>query len=242
MSLNALAAKIADLIFPPARCLGCDEPRDLEESACLCAKCREELAGLRTLDKVCPNCQSPIKKGYPCAYCLNGGMEGLDRAYAAFLYHDLAQKLVIALKFGPIEKAAEPLSREMALQISGVRFDALVPVPLYRINERERGMNQSRVLASQISELTGIPVLEAVKKIRRTKRQSSLGAKDRKENVKGAFECVQNVSGMELLLIDDVRTTGSTARECAKQLRIKGAKSVCLLSATVAGHGEKHEP
>lgn len=242
MSLNDFVARITELIFPQARCLGCDEPRDLEEGACLCETCRQELESLRALDKVCPNCQSPIKKGQPCAYCLKGGMEGLDRAYAAFLYHDLVQKLVVELKFGPIEKAAEPLSREMALQISGERFDALVPVPLYKSNERERGMNQSRVLADQVSELTGIPVLEAVKKIRKTKRQSSLDAKDRKENVKGAFECALNVSGMAILLVDDVRTTGNTARECAKQLKIRGAKSVCLLSAAVAGHGEENEP
>lgn len=237
MRMNDFAKKIADLFFPSARCLGCGEPRDLQKGACLCAKCEKALEGLRTFDRVCPNCQSILQKGRPCAYCAGGGMDGLDRAYAAYIYHDLARRLIVELKFGPVEKAAEPLSREMALAISGERFDALVPVPLHKSSERERGMNQSRVLADQISEATGIPVLEAIEKTRKTKRQSRLNAKKRGENVKGAFTSVTDVSGMALLLIDDVRTTGSTARECAKQLRSRGAVSVCLLSAAVAGQG-----
>ncbi len=227
----------ADLVLPKARCLGCDEPRKLEPGACLCENCRAELETLRISDKACPLCLSPMKVGQPCQYCAQGGMAGIERAFAPYKYHDLAQKLVVELKFGPVEQAAQPLSREMALCISGVRFDALVPVPLYISHERERGMNQSRILSEQVSELTGIPVLDALKKVKNTRRQSSLGAKERGDNVKDAFLCVVDVKGKELLLVDDVRTTGHTARECAKQLREQGAASVCLLTATVAGKG-----
>ncbi len=236
MNLHELMKKTADLLLPKARCLGCDEPRQIREGAALCARCEQELDSLRTGDLVCPHCQSPKPKYQTCAYCANGGMQGLDSAFAAFLHKDLAQKLVVSLKFDPVEQAAAPLAREMALCITGRRFDALVPVPLHPLHQRVRGMNQSRILCDLISEETGMPVKEALVKQRKTKRQSSLSAEKRKDNIKGAFICQEDLTGMEILLVDDVRTTGSTARECAKQLQLRGAASVSLLTATVAGH------
>ena len=165
--IKTLLKKAADFVFPPARCLGCDEPRQLDAGAPLCAVCHQELERLRVSDKACGHCLSPVRSGQPCAYCAHGSMAWLDQAFAPFVYRDLARRLILRLKFGPVEAAAAPLGMEMALCVSGIRFDALVPVPLHRSRLRERGMNQSAVLAGVIHEQTGIVVMEALAKTRR---------------------------------------------------------------------------
>ena len=233
MNLSTIIQQSINLIFPQSRCLGCDEPRQIDPGTALCMKCREELELLRVPGNACGNCLSPVKSGQACTHCAKGGMLGLDQAFAPFVYQDLARKLVVQLKFGPFELAAAPLAQEMALCISGIRFDALIPVPLHKTRQRERGMNQSRLLCEMISEQTGLPILDALIKTRKTKRQSSLKADKRADNVKNALASVLPVDGMELLLVDDVRTTGATARECAQVLREAGASSVCLLTAAV---------
>lgn len=235
--IAALLKKAADLFFPPARCLGCDEPRQLDAGAPLCAVCRQELERLRVPDSACGHCLSPVRYGQPCSYCAHGGMAGLDQAFAPFVYKDLVRKLIVSMKFGPVEVAAAPLGIEMALCVSGIRFDMLVPVPLHRSRLRERGMNQSTVLAGLVCEQTGIPVMEALAKTRRIARQSGLPAARRATNVIGAFKVTGDVAGLDVLLVDDVRTTGATARECARVLREAGARSVCLLCAAVARMG-----
>lgn len=235
--IKALLKKAADFIFPPARCLGCDEPRQLDAGAPLCAVCHQELERLRVSDKACGHCLSPVRSGQPCAYCAHGGMAELDQAFAPFIYRDLVRRLILRLKFGPVEAASAPLGMEMALCVSGIRFDALVPVPLHRSRLRERGMNQSAVLAGVIHEQTGIAVMEALAKTRRIAQQSGLPAARRADNVAGAFKIAGDVAGLDVLLVDDVRTTGATARECARVLREAGARSVCLLCAAVAYMG-----
>lgn len=236
--MNRLLESAADLLFPKARCLSCDEPRQIDAGSPLCPSCADELESLRVPENVCGRCLSPVKAGQACAFCLQGGMGCMERAFAPYVYKDLARKLVLLLKFGPVEAAALPLCREMAFAISGIRFDALVPVPLHPARQRERGMNQSRVLCGLISGQTGFPVLDALKKTRYGQRQSSLPKAAREGNVKDAFAPRLPVEGKDILLVDDVRTSGATARECARVLMEARAASVCLLTAAVANLGE----
>ena len=236
--MSSLFNSAAELLFPKARCLGCDEPRRIDVDSLLCAHCEKELADLHVPDKVCGRCLSPLRAGKACAFCAGGGLGVIERAYAPYVYKDLVRKLLLMLKFGPVEEAAEPLCREMALCVSGIRFDALVPVPLHPIRLRERGMNQSAVLSGLISGQTGFQVLDALMKTRFVPRQSSLPKAKREGNVKNAFAVKADVGGMDILLVDDVRTSGATAGECARVLREAGAKSVCLLTASVANLGE----
>lgn len=241
--MNSLLQSFADLLFPNARCLGCDEPREIDAGGQLCAPCMKELASLRVPDSVCGRCLSPVKVGQACAFCAAGGLGMIERAFAPYVYKDLVRKLVLMLKFGPVAEAAAPLCREMALSVSGIRFDALVPVPLHPVRQRERGMNQSAVLCGLISDQTGFPALGALGKTRYVPRQSSLPKAAREDNVRHAFTVIAPVSGKDILLVDDVRTSGATARECARVLREAGAASVCLLTAAVANLGEgSHEP
>lgn len=225
---------LKDLLFPQVRCLNCDEPRVIQPGEALCTSCRKELGGLSIPAAACAKCLSPREAGRACAYCAGGGMLHLDAAYSPFRYHGAAQRLIVQLKFGPYEAAAAPLATAMALCVSGQAFDVLVPVPLHKTGLRERGINQSMVLCELIGPMIHLPILDALCKHRRIKRQSSLPASARAENVKGAFALKLPVRNLKILLVDDVRTSGATARECAQLLKNAGAESVSLLTAAVA--------
>ncbi len=207
----------------------------MDEGDSLCAACEASLQKQRLIRHVCPQCLSPRVGNTPCPYCLEGGMRGLQAAYAPYHYHGVVQQLVVELKFGLVEDAAQPLGNAMAECVRNGSFDALVPVPLSDQRLRERGFNQAAVLAGIVAEKNGWHVMNALKRIRNTHRQSSLlSAMRRERNVARAFKTVMPVQGLSLLLVDDVRTTGATARACADALLQAGAKEVSLLTAAVA--------
>jgi competence protein ComFC len=119
----------------------------------------------------------------------------------------------------------------------GVRegIDAVTFVPLEKRRLRERGFNQSRILASSLSKEFGIPLVDALEKIRVTKHQNELSREDRLTNLGGAFR-VKNTSrplkGLKVLLIDDVMTTGATLNACSLSLFNEGAAEIrCLTLA-----------
>ena len=120
-----------------------------------------------------------------------------------------------------------------------IASDALVPVPLHPARYRERGYNQAMLLASVISEKSGLRVWEVLERSKKTRPQFDLDFKKRSENVRGAFRLVPGaqVRGKHLLLIDDVATTGSTLEECARVFKASGAsgvKALVLARQTVA--------
>lgn len=225
---------IKSLLYPRARCLACDEPREIDAGTDLCDSCVGELEGLRLTDHVCPHCLSPVRSGQACAFCAKGGMLGLSGAYSPFRYHGAVERLISRLKFQALRRAVEPLADGMAGCLAGAGFDLLVPVPLHPLDLRKRGFNQAELLARRLSGLTGIPFANALIKVRRTNQQSSLSHEAREENVKNAYVSVLPLYEKKVLLVDDVRTTGSTARACAKELLRAGADSVSLLTAAVA--------
>lgn len=222
------------LIYPDARCVACQEPRHIDPGAPLCDSCRQALEKLRLHDGCCPHCLSPKRADLPCRYCLEGGMAHISAAFSPYRYHGVAQKLVVALKFQGVHLAAEPLVRGMLDALDGRSFDGLVPIPLHEKRLRERGFDQARLLCDRIAAPLHAPVLPALVRTRNSKPQSRLSHAKRRNNVKDIFQAVLPVEGLILLLVDDVRTTGSTARSCAEALIRSGAREVCLLTATVA--------
>lgn len=109
-----------------------------------------------------------------------------------------------------------------------IEFDIITFIPMSRKSIAKRGYNQSRLIANELSWLTDKPVGALLKKVRHTKEQKYLNAKERQENVKDAFVCNKEkaVNGKQVLLIDDVSTTGSTLSEAVKALKNAGAVSV----------------
>lgn len=117
------------------------------------------------------------------------------------------------------------------------RSDLIIPVPMHRVRLRERGLNQSLLLAHEVASEMQLPVLDKVLiRARFTKQQATLARKKRKKNVAGAFRVIdaEPLTGKRILLIDDVTTTGATLEECAQTLTDAGAMAVCCLTAAVA--------
>lgn len=117
-------------------------------------------------------------------------------------------------------------------------YDLIVPVPLHPRKARERGFNQSGVLAHGLSRRTGIKLLRnGLVRTRYTRTQTRLSRKDRQENVKGAFRISERaeINGKSVLLVDDVYTTGATVNECAEVLIGAGALMVDVLTLARAG-------
>lgn len=165
-------------------------------------------------------------------------MHRISAAYAPYRYHGVSQRLISRLKFPGIGDAALPLKEGMLDCLSGASFDLMVPVPMHNTDVRKRGYNQSELLCRLLSQESGIPFLNALSKVQKTKKQSSLSHQQREENIRYAFMTLRPITGLRVLLVDDVRTTGSTARACAHELLKAGAMEVSLLTATVAASYE----
>ena len=121
------------------------------------------------------------------------------------------------------------LSERLAVAVAYTqRVDALIPVPLHPARLRQRGFNQSLLLAKHTGDLLGIEAKEALIRTRRTDAQVNLGSEQRTINVAGAFavQSGMRVAGLSVILIDDVITTGSTLSACAEALIRAGATSV----------------
>jgi ComF family protein len=146
--------------------------------------------------------------------------------------------LVQRLKCDGYRPLAKPLGRCLARaaeRLSEQSFDLIVPVPLHRKRERQRGFNQAELLAAELARLRHIPLgARDCMRVRDTPPQTGLRRAERRKNVAGAFDVPspQRVEGKRVLLIDDVLTTGATASSCAQALRQAGAAGVWV--ATVA--------
>ena len=177
----------------------------------LCSKYLEAEIGL------CTTCEA--KLGMPK---LEGNIVHLGA------YHGNLERAVRALKFGKNRGVAAPLGKKLAVGIreAGWRVDVIVPIPLFVGRQLERGYNQARELAASLSTELKAPKLEALRRVKSTKRQARLGKTERSVNVREAFQVVMDVKNLEIILVDDVYTSGATATECALQLIEAGAKRV----------------
>ncbi len=206
---------LKSLLYPPyARCYCCGHPRLDDAGDHLCLPCRKDLASMRRQE-------------------IFFYVEGMEKVYAPYPYEGAARELIHCLKFTYVRDAAGLLGREMAACIEGECFDALVPVPLHPGRLKERGFNQAELLAQAVVEQKNIPVLPALTRLRETNQQAKLEKEQRMKNMEDAFQTCEKVKGMRLLLVDDVCTTGATARACLKALSTSGAKSISLLVAAV---------
>ena len=167
------------------------------------------------------------------------------RAAAYGSYETGMRSLIHLLKFGGVRPAADVLGRMLAPAIAAVNPGAgqgmvpVIPVPLHKNKLRQRGFNQSELIAQ--AALENLPVTrklvllnDVLVRRRETKSQIGLTDHQRRENLRGAFGVIQadKIKGLEVLLVDDVYTTGTTASECARVLRRAGATKVWV--ATVA--------
>ncbi len=212
-----------------------------------CLLCRSDCRGLALCPECtadlplpppahCPLCGEQTTHGERCGACLKEAPH-FDRATAAFIYDFPVDRLIHALKYG--HQLA--IARWLASRITrGIRRDGqlIIPLPLHPERLRERGFNQSMEIAREIGKQLQLPVdHDALARTRPTASQAGLALKERRRNVKGAFECSTDFTGRHILLIDDVMTSGATANECARVLKLHGASEVSVAVAARAQKG-----
>lgn len=115
-------------------------------------------------------------------------------------------------------------------------FDYITYVPMHKKKEDKRGYNQSKLLAQELGKIIKIEVINLLEKSKECKTQSTLNEKERKNNVENVFSLItnNNIVGKNIILVDDIFTTGATARECSKILKSNGANNICVFTIAKA--------
>ena len=210
-----------ELLFPKkAICMGCGSA----------AGCRE--------DWVCPACRQRLARLWVGAAL---PPPGLDGAAFAYIYTDPAARIVQHLKYSGIRQLAGFMGGDM---VNAWRFleptgaDCVVCAPMHPKRRRMRGYNHAELLARNVAARLGLEFIDALECTRLVRQQARLDTEDRLKNLDGVIALKAPVQGRRVILVDDVRTTGATARTCAAALREGGARSVYLLCYTMA-RGEK---
>jgi ComF family protein len=247
-SRPVLVSALLDLVFPPF-CPVCQRRLGEGRRDPLCGQCWEGLD--RIAPPHCRVCGLPFARfagfdGTPppsvrlCGRCRRRSPP-FTYARAAVRYGEVAREAVHSLKFGGRRALAAPLGDLIAEMGAGGlpagTPDLLVPVPLHRRRERERGFNQAFLLARRVGQIWRVPVCaDALTRTVATRPQTDLTAETRWANVRGAFALrrPERVAGRHVVLIDDVITTGATLTACARCLAAGGAVTVGALTVARA--------
>lgn len=221
----------AKLLFPE-RCRFCNKVIDLRRDVCKdCEENKNEITG-----EICMLC------GFKAEDCACKKHKNFYSAVAAPFYYDgAAEKAVANLKFNGIKQLADTLSQDMADCFSNhfinYSFEYVTCVPMTEKSFKQRGFNQSELLAEKVSEKIGVPYVQLLEKTVETKTQHFLKENERSGNILGVFELreseLDKIENARILLIDDIKTTGSTLNECAKTLLIGGAAEIFCLTAAI---------
>jgi ComF family protein len=209
-------------LLPAQPCLLCGA---MSRNGLCCVACNADLSRLSI--KHCPNCALPTLAGEICGQCLQQPPH-FDHAVAAFSYSFPIDQLVKALKFHERLILVNFLADELAKSIV-TRPDMLIALPLHPLRLRERGFNQSQLLAMRIAAQLNIPFLsEVCHRTRDTPPQSTLPLKERDKNMRQAFAVASNanLSGKHVAIVDDVMTTGASIGALASALKQAGASEV----------------
>ncbi len=213
--IKRITDRILDLIYPP-KCPCCGEIIQSEKD--ICDECRRKLVKWTGSFRI----------------------KGADSFNAAYRYDETISPAVIKLKNQSYGKACDFLVKtavKLIKENTSGENRVIVPVPLHEYTLKERGYNQSEVIAKEAGRILGIPVdTSSLVKVRETLQQKTLTPERRKLNLREAF-CVSegsDISGKSVILLDDVCTTGSTLSECAAALKEAGAAKIyCIAAAKV---------
>ena len=198
----------------------------------ICLRCNKTLPW--NLSNICPFCGRRVKEEGTCMECKDKPL-AVRRARSCFTHEGEAARLVSRFKKG--EKYLYRTLAEVAKPLLEREFPedaALTFVPMTERAEKQRGYNQSRLLAQDLADLSGRELLNAASKQKETPAQKSLGRRDREKNLEGAFHVFDRkaVKGKSIIIIDDTLTTGATSSELASVLLRAGAKDTYLLTIT----------
>jgi ComF family protein len=223
--MHLLLRGVLDLLYPP-RCEACGRLRREP----ICADCNAAIEPVRPpLCELCGSPFDPLAQAAPRCVDCRGKRRGFSAARSAAYYDGPLVEAIRRFKYHCQMVLWRPLGRLMAeaLAHSGAEpiapeaVDVVCAVPLHESRLKERGFNQSELLAEHVADAIGKPLKPLLQKTRPTLPQVDLPAPSRPANVRGAFEprLQEVISGQRVLLIDDLFTTGATLSECARVLR-----------------------
>lgn len=228
-----------DILYP-RRCPVCDDIV-LPKGAMVCNKCADAFTTIK--GGFCLKCGKPLKDEgrAKCDDCLMKNHQ-FDTCRSAFIYDEAMRKCIYRFKYHKRSEYAKYLGQRMADElkdyIKSCNADAIIPVPMYRKKERKRGYNQAYLLAKELGKVCGIPIRnDIVIRNRNTKIMRSLGAAMRENNLKRAFKIVgDSVKLTNVILVDDIYTTGSTADAVAGVLKAAGVRRVFVTSLSTGNN------
>ena len=252
--LRSCGNDVANVMFP-TDCRVCGGPVVALSGVQVCESCVGAVGPQAQGVRLCSRCGDAISLGVEsarfvgamgqseCSMCRMTPPE-FERAVAYALYDEEVREMLHLLKFGGMRKVAEAVLREgMAaamLQLGMEREMVVVPVPLFAARERKRGFNQAEVLASAglglVKKLRPVWKLElrrdVLLRLKDTRALFAMDPSERRKGLAGAFKVgnAEAIVGREVLLVDDIMTTGATARECARVLKRAGAAKVFVVT------------
>ncbi len=236
--ITTLGDGLLDLVFPGnIYCICCGKPIDESAFYSLCPSCVRILSWANRDN--CEKCGKPLNlhsTGGQCEDCRNEERP-FEKGFTCVRYGHTERELVHELKYKEKPYLAAPFGQLMyeRLAVECIDEDLIVPVPMSREKEKQRGYNQAALLAKAISKKQGKPCHpHLLKRIKDTTPMSRLSASERRENVQDVFALKKGnesmVSGKSVLLVDDVFTTGSTAAGCTEVLLDAGASCVYVMT------------
>jgi ComF family protein len=219
---------ILDFVYPPI-CISCSA-LGMRKSISVCEKCWDSIRRVTDQDSLFQESRHRLRA--------EGHVDDLE---SVFLFEKGGpfQHIAHAIKYQSFQSLAVSLGRELGKKIlvSRIDADALVPVPLHRAKQRERGYNQAELIARGAAEVSGISLLsDVLLRTRYTKTQTTLSIDERRTNMHDAFVVrdTRMASAKRIILVDDVITTGATKLSCAESLKRAGALHVLAASVALA--------
>ncbi len=231
---NLNIRKTIERMLPAQPCVLCGT---MSHDGLWCAACDAALPYLDTPH--CPLCALPTPGGEVCGKCLKQPPLFTGTA-AVFSYAFPLDKLIQTMKYGEQLALAPAFATKLSLRVNNDALpDYVLPMPLHPAKLRERGFNQSLLLAATVARALGIKLLPDIcQRVRNTPPQSALPWKERAKNVRNAFRCDLDLTGKHVALVDDVLTTGSSLNALAKAVHHRGASQISawVVARTLSHH------
>ncbi|ACF13016.1 competence protein [Chloroherpeton thalassium ATCC 35110] len=219
------------LIYPHV-CICCHTLLEESENY-VCKTCYEQLDKFLLPGESATEISARLAKHFPFQTSIKEGL-------ALYRFHKsgLLQEIIHSIKYGGLQNLAVELGMMLGKHILSEKpfstWEAIIPVPLHHVKHIERGYNQAEALANGVSRAIGIPVVRnAVMRSRYTESQTKLAAEKRRANISGVFQIRQPVQFKQILLIDDVFTTGATLVELSHELKKYGAIEITIAALAV---------
>lgn len=236
-TLKNILTGLADIVFP-SRCVVCKTVLSIDKGIRICPECFSQISFVKS--PICSCCGLPFISyegtDHLCGECTSS-KRYFSVARSVGKYETPLLDAIHQFKYSGKITVGETLGKLMSEfsydSFSIERYSLIIPVPLHQRRLKERGFNQSVMLAREVAGRHSIPLdFRTLKRTIYTKPQTSLDRIQRGANVKGAFEVMdgERVKGKRVVLIDDVYTTGSTVKECARVLIRNGATEVAVLT------------